>query len=94
MSGGLAGEILIWRRGGGDGGQEKEEEEEEEEEVMVGTAGGFSKSDCQPRAEDPSSLTDFSGMGHIILSHTVESASCDNIIVTYRWVICCNWSSS
>ena len=90
MSGGLAGEILIWRRGGGDGGQE----EEEEEEVMVGTAGGFSKSDCQPRAEDPSSLGDFSGMGRIILSHTVESADCDNSIVTYRWVICCNWSSS
>ena len=41
---------------------------------MVGTAAGFSKSDCQPRGEEPSSLSDFSGMGHIILSHTVQSA--------------------
>ena len=33
----------------------------------VGTAAGFSKSDCQG-AGDPSSLSDFSGMRHIIVN--------------------------
>ena len=57
MSGGLEGEILIWL------------------EVALGTvlgtaqgtAEGFSKSDCQG-AGDPSSLSDFSGMRHIIVN--------------------------
>ena len=45
-----------------------EEEEEEMEEEKVGkTAAGFSKSDCQG-AGDPSSLSDFSGMRHIIVN--------------------------
>ena len=53
MSGGLAGEILIWL--------------EVEEEKVGKTAAGFSKSDCQG-AGDPSSLSDFSGMRHIIVN--------------------------
>ena len=70
MSGGLAGEILIWLF-----------------EVVMGTAGGFSKSDCQLSLLVeiyPHSLISLAWL--TLLSHTVKSACCD--IPSSAFIMC------